>query len=186
MRTHRGTGGHLPTAGEVACFGPNKNDAFLKAMMSTGMKLPKLNILVSIQVRMDWPSIRNTGLGAADRHQYAMASEVLAAIAWHHKRLEFQRIGMPCASSPRGHVGSRAAESCVTCLTARSWFRSLRVAPLIASADARRCLYMPWTACFRSASETTKRCRRFRSSIGWDTTSTALRRLRLSCRSVKP
>jgi len=42
-------GVEMSSTGEVACFGPNKNDAFLKAMMSTGMKLPKLNILVSIQ-----------------------------------------------------------------------------------------------------------------------------------------
>jgi hypothetical protein len=34
---------------QVACFGPTCHDAFLKAMMSTGMKLPKKNILVSIQ-----------------------------------------------------------------------------------------------------------------------------------------
>jgi len=44
-------GVEMASTGELACFGPDKNDAFLKAMMSTGMKLPKSNILVSIQER---------------------------------------------------------------------------------------------------------------------------------------
>jgi len=39
----------MSSTGEVACFGPTRHDAFLKAMLSTGMKLPKQNILVSIQ-----------------------------------------------------------------------------------------------------------------------------------------
>lgn len=52
-------GVEMSSTGEVACFGPDRYDAFLKAMMSTGMKLPKSNILVSIQVRSyvgcPWP-----------------------------------------------------------------------------------------------------------------------------------
>eukprot|EP00965_Chrysotila_dentata_P250569 6209525-Pleurochrysis_carterae.AAC.1 len=42
-------GVEMASTGEVACFGPTKYDAFLKAMMATTMKLPKNNILVSIQ-----------------------------------------------------------------------------------------------------------------------------------------
>jgi len=42
-------GVEMSSTGEVACFGPDRHDAFLKAMMSTGMKLPEQNILVSIQ-----------------------------------------------------------------------------------------------------------------------------------------
>jgi len=42
-------GVEMSSTGEVACFGPTRHDAFLKAMLSTGMKLPKQNILVSIQ-----------------------------------------------------------------------------------------------------------------------------------------
>lgn len=34
---------------QVACFGPNVHTAFLKALMSTGFKLPKKNILIGIQ-----------------------------------------------------------------------------------------------------------------------------------------
>jgi len=45
-------GVEMASTGEVACFGETKYDAFLKALMSTGMKLPKSNILVSIQERL--------------------------------------------------------------------------------------------------------------------------------------
>jgi len=44
-------GVEMASTGEVACMGPNKYDAFLKSLMSTGMKLPRQNILVSIQDR---------------------------------------------------------------------------------------------------------------------------------------
>ena len=44
-------GVEMASTGEVACFGPDVNDAFLKSLLSTGMKLPRLNILVSIQAR---------------------------------------------------------------------------------------------------------------------------------------
>ena len=48
-------GVEMSSTGEVACFGQDKNDAFLKALMSTGMKLPRQNILVSIQERLRTP-----------------------------------------------------------------------------------------------------------------------------------
>lgn len=42
-------GVEMASTGEVACFGASKEEAFLKALMSTGFKLPKKNILVSVQ-----------------------------------------------------------------------------------------------------------------------------------------
>lgn len=36
---------------QVACFGSTANSAFLKALMSTGFRLPKKGILIGIQVR---------------------------------------------------------------------------------------------------------------------------------------
>merc|ERR1711998_713380 len=45
-------GVEMASTGEVACFGTTKHDAFLKALMSTGMKLPRNNVLVSIQERL--------------------------------------------------------------------------------------------------------------------------------------
>lgn len=42
-------GVEMASTGEVACFGATREEAFLKAMLSTGFKIPKKNILVSVQ-----------------------------------------------------------------------------------------------------------------------------------------
>lgn len=42
-------GVEMSSTGEVACFGATAEEAFLKALLSTGFKLPKKNILVSVQ-----------------------------------------------------------------------------------------------------------------------------------------
>ncbi|PKS09242.1 hypothetical protein jhhlp_003856 [Lomentospora prolificans] len=41
-------GVEMASTGEVACFGVDKYEAYLKALMSTGFKIPKENILLSI------------------------------------------------------------------------------------------------------------------------------------------
>jgi len=41
-------GVEMSSTGEVACFGEHRYEAYLKAMMSTGFKLPKKNILISV------------------------------------------------------------------------------------------------------------------------------------------
>ncbi|KAM3442192.1 hypothetical protein MY4824_001204 [Beauveria thailandica] len=41
-------GVEMASTGEVACFGVDKNEAYLKALLSTGFKIPKRNILLSI------------------------------------------------------------------------------------------------------------------------------------------
>ncbi|ORY96495.1 isoaspartyl dipeptidase-like protein [Syncephalastrum racemosum] len=41
-------GVEMASTGEVACFGKNKYEAYLKALLATGFKLPKKNILLSI------------------------------------------------------------------------------------------------------------------------------------------
>merc|ERR1719420_2167548 len=41
-------GCEMQSTGEVACFGQNQYEAFLKAMLAAGFKLPEKNILVSI------------------------------------------------------------------------------------------------------------------------------------------
>merc|ERR1712050_758602 len=41
-------GVEMQSTGEVACFGQNQYEAFLKAMISAGFKLPSKNILISI------------------------------------------------------------------------------------------------------------------------------------------
>jgi carbamoyl-phosphate synthase/aspartate carbamoyltransferase len=41
-------GVEMASTGEVACFGKNKYEAYIKALVSTGFKLPKKNILISV------------------------------------------------------------------------------------------------------------------------------------------
>jgi carbamoyl-phosphate synthase/aspartate carbamoyltransferase/dihydroorotase len=41
-------GVEMASTGEVACFGENRHEAYLKAMMATGFKIPKKNILLSV------------------------------------------------------------------------------------------------------------------------------------------
>jgi len=41
-------GVEMTSTGEVACFGPNKHDAFLKALMAAQFTLPRKNILLSL------------------------------------------------------------------------------------------------------------------------------------------
>ena len=41
-------GVEMASTGEVACFGASKEEAFLKALLSTGFKMPEKNVLVSV------------------------------------------------------------------------------------------------------------------------------------------
>jgi len=45
-------GVEMSSTGEVACFGATKQEAFLKALLSTGFKLPKKGILFSAQEKL--------------------------------------------------------------------------------------------------------------------------------------
>ena len=45
-------GVEMASTGQVACFGKTREEAFLKAMLSTGFKMPKKNILVSVQDKL--------------------------------------------------------------------------------------------------------------------------------------
>lgn len=38
----------MASTGEVACFGDNRHEAYLKAMISTGFQMPKHAILLSV------------------------------------------------------------------------------------------------------------------------------------------
>jgi len=38
----------MASTGEVACFGENRYEAYLKALISTGFKIPQQSILLSI------------------------------------------------------------------------------------------------------------------------------------------
>lgn len=45
-------GVEMASTGEVACFGATREEAFLKSLLSTGFKMPKKNILVSVQASL--------------------------------------------------------------------------------------------------------------------------------------
>jgi carbamoyl-phosphate synthase (ammonia) len=45
-------GVEMASTGEVACFGATREEAFLKALLSTGFKMPKKNIMVSVQASL--------------------------------------------------------------------------------------------------------------------------------------
>lgn len=53
-------GVEMVSTGEVACFGENKYEAYLKALMSTGFRLPKKNILLSIGSYKDKMTLLNS------------------------------------------------------------------------------------------------------------------------------
>ena len=46
-------GVEMASTGEVACFGANKEEAFLKSLLSTGFSMPKKNILLSVQSSLE-------------------------------------------------------------------------------------------------------------------------------------
>jgi len=46
-------GVEMASTGEVACFGKNKEEAFLKALLSTGFSMPKKNILLSVHSSLE-------------------------------------------------------------------------------------------------------------------------------------
>ena len=48
------------STGEVACFGETVHEAYLKALMSTGFRLPKKNILLSIGSYKDKSALLST------------------------------------------------------------------------------------------------------------------------------
>lgn len=50
-------GVEMASTGEVACFGETRSEAYLKALLSSGFKIPKKNILLSIgsyKVCLSW------------------------------------------------------------------------------------------------------------------------------------
>lgn len=59
-------GVEMTSTGEVACFGENRCEAYLKAMLSTGFKIPKKNILLTIgSYKVCGAGAAGLGLGAA-------------------------------------------------------------------------------------------------------------------------
>ncbi|NXS14768.1 PYR1 protein, partial [Neodrepanis coruscans] len=97
-------GVEMTSTGEVACFGENRCEAYLKAMLSTGFKIPKKNILLTIGSYKNkselLPTVRtleNLGynlyasLGTADF--YTEHGIKVKAVDWHFEEADGSEAG---------------------------------------------------------------------------------------------
>ena len=58
-------GVEMASTGEVACFGEDRYEAYIKALLSTGFKMPKKTILLTVgsyKVCHNFNSLRNQNL----------------------------------------------------------------------------------------------------------------------------
>ncbi|NWX42508.1 PYR1 protein, partial [Steatornis caripensis] len=97
-------GVEMTSTGEVACFGENRCEAYLKAMLSTGFKIPKKNILLTIGSYKNkselLPTVRTleslgyklyASLGTADF--YTEHGIKVMAVDWHFEEADGSEAG---------------------------------------------------------------------------------------------
>ncbi|NXK89198.1 PYR1 protein, partial [Formicarius rufipectus] len=97
-------GVEMTSTGEVACFGENRCEAYLKAMLSTGFKIPKKNILLTIGSYKNkselLPTVRTleslgynlyASLGTADF--YTEHGIKVKAVDWHFEETDGSEAG---------------------------------------------------------------------------------------------
>ncbi|XP_053918724.1 CAD protein isoform X2 [Cuculus canorus] len=97
-------GVEMTSTGEVACFGENRCEAYLKAMLSTGFKIPKKNILLTIGSYKNkselLPTVRTleslgyklyASLGTADF--YTEHGIKVMAVDWHFEEADGSEVG---------------------------------------------------------------------------------------------
>ncbi|XP_050186854.1 CAD protein isoform X1 [Myiozetetes cayanensis] len=97
-------GVEMTSTGEVACFGENRCEAYLKAMLSTGFKIPKKNILLTIGSYKNkaelLPTVRRletlgynlyASLGTADF--YTEHGIKVKAVDWHFEEADGSEAG---------------------------------------------------------------------------------------------
>ncbi|XP_016160776.1 PREDICTED: CAD protein [Ficedula albicollis] len=97
-------GVEMTSTGEVACFGENRCEAYLKAMLSTGFKIPKKNILLTIGSYKNkselLPTVRRleslgynlyASLGTADF--YTEHGIKVKAVDWHFEEADSSEPG---------------------------------------------------------------------------------------------
>ncbi|NXG24771.1 PYR1 protein, partial [Grallaria varia] len=97
-------GVEMTSTGEVACFGENRCEAYLKAMLSTGFKIPKKNILLTIGSYKNkselLPTVRTleslgynlyASLGTADF--YTEHGIKVKAVDWHFEETDGSESG---------------------------------------------------------------------------------------------
>ncbi|XP_059583288.1 CAD protein isoform X3 [Alligator mississippiensis] len=97
-------GVEMTSTGEVACFGENRCEAYLKAMLSTGFRIPKKNILLTIGSYKNkselLPTVRTleslgynlyASLGTADF--YTEHGIKVMAVDWHFEETDGSETG---------------------------------------------------------------------------------------------
>ncbi|RMB94053.1 hypothetical protein DUI87_29506 [Hirundo rustica rustica] len=97
-------GVEMTSTGEVACFGENRCEAYLKAMLSTGFRIPKKNILLTIgsyknksELLATVRTLENLGynlyasLGTADF--YTEHGIKVKAVDWHFEEADSSEAG---------------------------------------------------------------------------------------------
>nr|XP_020663975.1 CAD protein [Pogona vitticeps] len=113
-------GVEMTSTGEVACFGENRCEAYLKAMLSTGFKIPKKNILLTIGSYKNKSELLSTvrtleslgyslyaSLGTADF--YTEHGIKVKAVDWHFEEAEAGE--GPCKENPQRSILDYLAEN---------------------------------------------------------------------------
>lgn len=80
-------GVEMASTGEVACFGATKEEAFLKALLSTGFEMPKKNILLSVQSSLE-NEMTHSGFQLHELGYKLFATKATAEV--------LQKNGVPC------------------------------------------------------------------------------------------
>ncbi len=112
-------GVEMMSTGEVACFGVDRFDAYLKALLSTGFRIPKKNILVSIgsykakqELLIAIRTLKQLGyelyasIGTADFFEANNIS--IHAIDWKYEQTEVNSNGL---ENGNGHSDSPTIEN---------------------------------------------------------------------------
>ncbi|XP_067326291.1 multifunctional protein CAD [Anolis sagrei] len=110
-------GVEMTSTGEVACFGENRCEAYLKAMLSTGFKIPRKNILLTIGSYKNKSELLSTvrtleslgyslyaSMGTADF--YTEHGIKVKAVDWH-----FEEAAAVAAATEVGDVASVGKET---------------------------------------------------------------------------
>lgn len=86
-------GVEMASTGEVACYGSSKEEAFLKALLSTGFKLPEKNVLISVQENL----IDDATLCAYQLHElgYKLYATKQTAEKLQEKQVPCEVLGYP-------------------------------------------------------------------------------------------
>ncbi|PIK33312.1 putative CAD protein-like [Apostichopus japonicus] len=96
-------GVEMASTGEVACFGEDRYEAYLKAMISTGIKIPNKNIFLSIGSYKSktelLPSVRTL-----QNLNYNLYASIGTADFYSENGIKIQAVDWPYGDGPQGSV----------------------------------------------------------------------------------